>query len=320
VISLLPYSFGDAEFQDNIRAIPEVIWDVHEVILDGTIIDSNNKTWIYDIKVNQVFKGPIKSDLISVEGFDVWNNFTRGDRALFYIYDISSVSNYKYKVTDYSVKTTTMCDARSLIQISPILPNDPIKIVRGHPDIPANWRDPCVPSYFGYDPDFFNFRDPVPPKMQLRHNIPIDLIRCYDDKILIHKMDYSPACVKPTSISKIVERGWALGETIPIFEYIIKKEGVTYGSSYQVVNGIVDEIIYDNNSNSLIVSLSESEKGFLQIVIQTGVLHMPRDLPFTYFVLIDGEEVEFEELTPIMLKIPFDKGTKQIEIIGANLT
>ena len=70
----------------------------------------------------------------------------------------------------------------------------------------------------------------------------------------------------------------------------------------------------------MIVSLTEADGGYLQIVIQTGVLHMLKELPFTYFVLIDGEEVEFEELSPIMLKIPFDKGTKQVEIIGAYLT
>ena len=109
-------------------------------------------------------------------------------------------------------------------------------------------------------------------------------------------------------------------ENLPTFSYEIIKEDVIYGSSYIISGGIVNDIIYDEISNSLIVSLAESNGGYLQIVIQTGVLHMPRELPFTYFVLNDGEEVEFEELSPIMLKIPFDKGTKQIEIIGANLT
>lgn len=70
------------------------------------------------------------------------------------------------------------------------------------------------------------------------------------------------------------------------------------------------------SSNSLIVSLSESDKGFLQILIQIGLLHLLDQSPFTYFVLVDGEEVSFEQLSPILLKIPFEKNTKKIEIIG----
>ena len=196
--------------KNSIHVIPEVLWDIHEVILDGTIVEYNNNTWTYHIKINHVFKGSLNSDLISAEGFDVWNYFEKGDRALFYLYDISPVSaNYKYKITDYSVKTSPVCDARSLIQISPILPNDPNRIVRGHPNIPADWEDPCVPDYFSYDPDFFNFREVITPLKQLKHKIPIDKIRCYDDKVLLFRnSNGSPACVTEQTKQKLVERGW----------------------------------------------------------------------------------------------------------------
>ncbi len=197
--------------ENSIHVIPEILWDIHEVILDGTIVEYDNNTWTYHIKINHVFKGSLNSDLISAEGFDVWNYFEKGDSALFYLSDISSVSaNYKYKITDYSVKTSPVCDARSLIQISPILPNDPNRIVRGHPNIPADWEDPCVPDYFSYDPDFFNFREVITPLKQLKHKIPIDKIRCYDDNVLLFRnSNGSPACVKPESILKLIERGWA---------------------------------------------------------------------------------------------------------------
>lgn len=39
-------------------------------------------------------------------------------------------------------------------------------------------------------------------------------------------------------------------------------------------------------------------------------------MPFTYSVIVDGEEVVFEQLSPIMVKVPFEKGAKQIEIVG----
>ena len=57
------------------------------------------------------------------------------------------------------------------------------------------------------------------------------------------------------------------------FDYEIENENVTYGSQYQILGGSVDEITYDVHSNSLIITLKESEKGYLKIVIQTGLLH-----------------------------------------------
>jgi len=197
--------------ENSIHLVPEILWDIHEIILDGTIVEYDNNTWTYHIKINQVFKGSLNSDLISAEGFDVWNNFKKGDRALFYLYDISPVSaNYKYKITDYSVKTSPVCDARSLIQISPILPNDPNRIVRGHPNIPADWEDPCVPDYFSYDPDFFNFREAIAPLKQIKHKIPIDKIQCKENLYLAYKSSGgAPTCVKLETGKKLLERGFA---------------------------------------------------------------------------------------------------------------
>ena len=201
-------SLGDSS---NLQVIPEVIWDTHEVILDGTIVDANDKTQTYDIRINQVFKGSLESKLVTAGGSEVWNNFTKLDSALFYLSDTSSTSaGYKYKVTDYSVKTSRICDARSLIQISPILPNEPNKIIRGPTSIPANYNDPCVPNYFQYDPDFFNFREPTSLKLQLQRNIPQDLIRCYGEKTPVFKsIDGSPACVDFITKEKLIHRGWA---------------------------------------------------------------------------------------------------------------
>lgn len=105
-------------------------------------------------------------------------------------------------------------------------------------------------------------------------------------------------------------------EDISTFNYEIESDGATYGSQYEITGGTVDKITYDSHSNSLIVSLNESEKGYITIVIQTGLLHSSDQLPFTYFVLVDKEEVVFEQLSPMVLKIPFEKDTEEIEIIG----
>ena len=54
--------------------------------------------------------------------------------------------------------------------------------------------------------------DKLPPKKQQSHGRSISEIQCVDDFVLIQKYDSSPACVKPSSIVKLVERGWAINE------------------------------------------------------------------------------------------------------------
>ena len=61
---------------------------------------------------------------------------------------------------------------------------------------------------------------------------------------------------------------------------------------------------------------NSSERGILQIVMPSGLLHLPTQAPFSYFVLVDGEEIEYEKLSPIILKISFDVGTEELEILG----
>lgn len=142
------------------------------------------------------------------------------------------------------------------------------------------------------------------------------MIHCNNGLILLQRYDGTPACVNPETKQKLIERGWARDDAPSTFDYIIEKDGVTYGNQYQISGGIVDEIVYIKHTNSLIVSLGKSENGFIQIVIQTGLLHLPDEVPYTYIVLADGEEIDFEQLSPIILKIPFEEGTKQIEIVG----
>ena len=333
--------------KNSIHVIPEVLWDIHEVILDGTIVEYNNNTWTYHIKINHVFKGSLNSDLISAEGFDVWNYFEKGDRALFYLYDISPVSaNYKYKITDYSVKTSPVCDARSLIQISPILPNDPNRIVRGHPNIPADWEDPCVPDYFSYDPDFFNFREVITPLKQLKHKIPIDKIRCYDDKVLLFRnSNGSPACVKPETKIKLIERGYAIqtefsvnntgvgyNDSITHLVFEVAKDDLTFDVSYAIKGGIVEDMVFSKNTNSLLVKIDSTDKGNLTLGIPRNLLDAKFDycIPIksnppddTFIVLLDGKEIAYDEIATTnesrTLQILFLEKSTKIEVVATCL-
>jgi hypothetical protein len=152
------------------------------------------------------------------------------------------------------------------------------------------------------------------PLKQFKSGIPIDKIQCKENLVLIQKQDGAPACVKPETKEKLIIRGW--NNVSATYDYTIKMGGVTYGSQYSISGGTVDEIIYDKDRNSLFISLDGTKQGYIQIVIQTGLLHHPRELPFNYIVIIDGKEIEFEQLSPVILRIPFEKEDQQIEIVG----
>ena len=178
------------------------------MILDGTIIEKSplGESTKFDIQINEIFKGATNSKLITgfIEKDKDWI-LDEGDTALIYLGD-------KHVISIYSVKNPGFCTTRSLIQISPVLPNDN-SFVRGAPVVPWEWKDPCVPYYFSYDPDFWNARPYYPPVKQFTdHRLPIHMQKCGSDEhvsIIPKTHSYHIACVKPQTASKLIERGWA---------------------------------------------------------------------------------------------------------------
>jgi hypothetical protein len=192
---------------------PLALWNEHDLVVDGTITFSmphrtHPVTLQYDIKVNEIFK-PADKSIKTINA--ITNNsstyFEPGSRALFYLDKIEDT----HKVSIYSVLVKGNCDARDLIQISPILPNDD-SFVRGAPILPWDWKDPCVPSYFTYDPDFWNYMEYKPPLRQYKdHNLPISAQRCGSDEHVPIISEFHPhniVCVKPETKQKLIERGW----------------------------------------------------------------------------------------------------------------
>jgi len=56
-----------------------------------------------------------------------------------------------------------------------------------------------------------------PPLKQLKDGIDPRVIHCNDKLVLIQKYDGSPACVKPSSVEKLIERGWANLENLTVY-------------------------------------------------------------------------------------------------------
>ncbi len=90
---------------------------------------------------------------------------------------------------------------------------------------------------------------------------------------------------------------------------------------YEITGGTLLSIIPDFDANSLIISIDATDDGSLTLTIPRSVL----DALFEngddddFFVLIDGEEVDFDETTSStdrILTIAFPAGAEEIEIIG----
>jgi len=89
---------------------------------------------------------------------------------------------------------------------------------------------------------------------------------------------------------------------------------------YEITGGKLLSVMPDVDANSLIISVDASEDGSLTLTIPRSVLDATiNDGDDEFFVLVDGEEVDFDETTSTTsrtLTIPFQAGAEEIEIIG----
>ena len=90
--------------------------------------------------------------------------------------------------------------------------------------------------------------------------------------------------------------------------------------SYEIVNAKLLNVIPDIDAVSLLIYIEATNDGSITLTIPRSVLDASiNDGDDEFFVLVDGEEVDFEEITTSIdrtLTIEFNAGTEQIEIIG----
>ena len=90
--------------------------------------------------------------------------------------------------------------------------------------------------------------------------------------------------------------------------------------SYEIVNAKLLNVIPDIDAVSLLIYIEATDDGSITLTIPRSVLDASiNDGDDEFFVLVDGEEVDFEEITTDMdrtLTIGFLAGSEQIEIIG----
>ena len=90
--------------------------------------------------------------------------------------------------------------------------------------------------------------------------------------------------------------------------------------SYEITNGKITNVIPDLDAVSLLIDIEAIDDGSITLTIPRSVLDATiNNGDDEFFVLVDGEEVDFDEITTSTdrtLTIEFLAGTEQIEIIG----
>ena len=114
-------------------------------------------------------------------------------------------------------------------------------------------------------------------------------------------------------------------EDLVVIDSIVTSTTVTIQDStdlvsYEITNAKLINVIPDLDAVSLLIYIEAIDDGSITLTIPRTVLdaiiHEGDD---EFFVLVDGEEVDFEEITTSKdrtLTIEFNAGTEQIEIIG----
>jgi len=85
--------------------------------------------------------------------------------------------------------------------------------------------------------------------------------------------------------------------------------------NYSISSGSVSSIMTNSDDATLVVAIDTSDDGELSINLDSDYITAFDD--GSYFVLIDNEEVWFEQSGPV-LTIPYEAGNEKIEIVGSH--
>lgn len=89
---------------------------------------------------------------------------------------------------------------------------------------------------------------------------------------------------------------------------------------YEITSGSVNSFTSDTNTTSLIINITATESGSLKAILPRKIIDSKyEEQDDIFYLLIDGEECKFTETTEDnqrTLTIPYEKESRQIEIIG----
>ncbi len=161
------------------------------------------------------------------------------------------------------------------------------------------------------------------PRKQIANGILPQNVICKEGLQLIFKSkDNSPACVKPQTAAKLVERGWGTNSFSKTFKITVGDS--SFDILYSIIGGKITDIEADVSSKALLISIESTKSGKLIITMPRTLIDatIGGDENDSPFIIINGEEVDFEdEITSAgrTLTINFPDGAKEIEIIGTTV-
>lgn len=173
---------------------------------------------------------------------------------------------------------------------------------------PAGWE--CADSETIFDIDS--------PLKQIKSGITIDEIKCKNGLVIVAKsINNSPACVKPETKAKLIERGWTDNITKHDVYFLTVNGG--YDIPYSISGAILSSITADIDKSELVIKLDNSTDGGNLIIT------LPRTLidrkigndDGDFVVMINNMTINFKETRDEFfrtLEIPFVKGIETISI------
>jgi hypothetical protein len=119
-------------------------------------------------------------------------------------------------------------------------------------------------------------------------------------------------------------------DALSVFEIV--KDDTVFDVEYDIKGGTIEDMVYSNNTNSLLITIDSTDKGNLTLSIPRNLLDAKMDYcpPIhenhyddRFFVLLDGEEILYDEISTTSknrtLQIIFDIESEKIEIIATCL-
>lgn len=172
---------------------------------------------------------------------------------------------------------------------------------------------------------------PLPLKQFKSGTDPYFVICNQNLQLVIKSSDNSPACVRPSSIERLLKQGWVNaydnnGKYLPmVLPNMVKVQNTNFTINYDITgNNKLLDAHSDVNSKTLILSLKTMSNGTLTIVLPRTLIdsRIAEQQDDKFFVLMDGQETDYTEIKTTnatrTLNIHFMQGIAKIEIIGTN--
>ncbi len=151
-------------------------------------------------------------------------------------------------------------------------------------------------------------------------------------QLVIKSSDNSPACVRSSSIERLLKQGWVdaydnNGKYLPmILPNMIKVQNTNFTINYNITgnNKLLDANM-DSQSKSLILSLNATNNGTLIVSLPREMIDakLPTGNDDKFYILVNGQESVFKEINTTTndrtISISFTNVTHVIEIIGVQI-